>query len=338
MIKEAIKKLSNKEDLTLEEAKQAMDEILTLEGGATDAQISSFLSLLRMKGETIDEITGCAITMKSKATHIKPKVSNYIDFVGTGGDSVNTFNITTTSVFVTAAAGVPIAKHGNRSISSKSGSVDLLEALGINVDLTPEQVEQCVNETGMGFMFAKTFHKTMKNAGKVRSEISIRTIFNILGPISNPSDAKRQVIGVFDKSLTNPLANAMLEMGVERGIVVNCEGIDEFTTIGANSVSEIKDGIVMDYMLKPERFGFERAGIEDIRGGTAEENAAITRAVLAGERGPKLDTVLLNAGAGIYIGGKADTIFEGVDKAREIIESGAALAKLNQMIEFTNQF
>ena len=334
MIKSAIQKLVVKQDLTKEEAMQAMD--MVLDNGATYAQISAFLTSLRMKGETIDEITGCALTMKHKAAHIHPTVSGYIDLVGTGGDGINTFNISTTSAFVVAAAGVPVAKHGNRAISSRSGSVDLLEALGVNVMLEPEQVEQCVEAIGLGFMFAKTFHKSMKHAALVRSELGIRTIFNILGPISNPSDAKTQVIGVFDKALTNPLAHAMMNMGVERGFVMNCEGIDEFATVGANQVSEIKDGLVMDYVLPPEHLGFERASVEDIRGGTAVENAQITRDILGGAKGPKRDTVLLNAGASIYAGRRADTIAQGIEMAREAIDSGAALKKLEQVIEMSN--
>ena len=334
-MKQILKKLSLGESLTLEEAKYAMDKVL--DNGATYAQIGAYLSLLRQKGETVEEITGSAMMMKEKAMHINPKVSDYIDFVGTGGDGVNTFNITTTAVFITAAAGVSIAQHGNRAVTSKSGSIDLLEKLGINMDVTPKQVEECVDHTGMGFMFARSFNPCMKNASVVRNELGFRTIFNILGPISNPSNAKGQLIGVFDPYMTNTLATAMLTMGVQKGIVVCCNGIDEFTTIGENKVSEIKDGKVIDYMVTPEVFGFQRAEIEDIKGSTPEENAEITKRILSGEeQGAKLDTVLLNAGAGIYIGGKASSIAEGVLMAKELVETGAAQQKLQELITFTN--
>lgn len=334
-MKEILLKLSKGENLTVDEARHAMDKVL--DNGATLAQIGAYLSLMRQKGETVEEITGSAMTMKEKAMHISPKVDGYIDFVGTGGDGVNTFNITTTSVFITAAAGVHIAKHGNRAVTSKSGSVDLLEQLGINIDLSPKQVEESVNQTGMGFMFARSFNPFMKNAGIVRKELGFRTIFNILGPISNPSDAKGQVIGVFDTSLTRPLAEAMRSMGIQKGIVVCCEGIDEFTSIGENTVSEIKDGKINDYIMTPEPFGFARGSIDDIRGGSPEENVLISKGILSGEeKGPKRDTVLLNAGTGIYIGGKAESIAEGVMMAKQLVNNGKAMEKMQDLVKFTN--
>ncbi|MDP4152187.1 MAG: anthranilate phosphoribosyltransferase [Bacillota bacterium] len=335
MIKTAIQKLVTGENLSRKEVIGAMDMVMG--GGATPAQISAFLTALRMKGETIEEITGCAQVMKNKATHIQPNVNAYIDLVGTGGDGVNTFNISTTAAFVAAAAGVPIAKHGNRAISSRSGSIDVLEALGINVMLPPEKVQLCVEKCGIGFMFARTFHPAMKNVSVVRGELGIRSVFNILGPISNPSDAKRQVIGVFDKTLTHPIANVMLNMGVERGMVLCCEGIDELTTTAPNTVSEIKDGKIFDYIITASDLGFHDASAGDIKGGTAEENAAITLSILGGEKGAKRDTVLMNAGAAIYIAGFADSLENGIKAAAEAIDSGKALGKLKEVVKFTNE-
>ena len=337
MIQQAIKKIIQFQDLTIEEAKQAMDEVL--DGGATPAQVSAFLIGLRMKGESIDEITGCALTMKQKASHIKPRVGGYLDCVGTGGDGANTFNISTTASFVIAAAGVPIAKHGNRAFSSRSGSAVLLEELGVNIMLEPEKVQQCVEETGIGFMFARTFHKYMKTASQVRAELKVRTIFNILGPISNPSDAKYQFIGVFDPKLTHPLASAMAKMGVMDGMVM-CgvdNGMDEFSTLGETRVAEIKNGEVLCYTATPEQYGLPRAAAADIQGGTARENAKITRDILEGQAGPKRDIVVLNAGASIYCAGRADSVRQGVLMAQKALDSGRALEKLNALIKRSNE-
>lgn len=337
MIQEYIKKLTAGNDLTVEEAAIGMDEVL--DGGATPAQISAFLTALRMKGETIEEITGCAQTLKQKACHIRPKSGGYIDCVGTGGDGANTFNISTTAAFVIAAAGIPIAKHGNRAVSSKSGSADLLEELGVNIMIEPEQVQKCVEDIGIGFMFARTFNKSMKSVNGIRSDLGIRTIFNILGPISNPSDAKCQVIGVFDKNLTHPLAAAMMNMGVTSGMVMNgvSNGMDEFSTIGETAVSEIKDGTVIDYMVTPEQFGMKRAQEQDILGGNIKENAQITQRILQGEKGAKRDIVVLNAAAAIYASGKTATVQEGIALAEQLLDDGSALKKLEQLIFMTNQ-
>lgn len=334
-MKEAINKVVSGQNLTLEQSKDVMR--IMLGGEATQAQLGSFLTALRMKGETIDEIVGCATVMQELAEHVKPKTTGtYIDLVGTGGDGANTFNISTTSAFVASGAGVPIAKHGNRAISSRSGAADVLEALGINIMLEADKVEKCIEEVGMGFMFAQIFNKAMKNVGQARKDMGIRTIFNILGPVSNPSNAKGALIGVYSEKLTEPLAMAMSAMGVERGIIACGNGcMDEITNTAPSRISEIKDGKVISYEISPEDFGISRAAAEDIKGGTCEENAQITMSVLNGEKGPKRDIVLMNAGAAIYVGGKASSIEEGIQKAAESIDSKAALNVLNKLIEFT---
>lgn len=336
-IKEAINKVVKGNDLTLEEAKEVMR--IMLGGEATQAQLGSFLTALRMKGETIDEIVGCATVMQELAEHVKPNTSvNYIDLVGTGGDGANTFNISTTSAFVAAGAGVPIAKHGNRAISSKSGAADVLEALGINIMLEANDVEKCIEEVGMGFMFAQIFNKSMKNVGQARKDMGIRTIFNILGPVSNPSNAKGAVIGVYSPTLTEPLAKAMLAMGVERGIVACGNGsMDEITNTGVTRISEIKNGTVETYDIKPEDFGIETAKTEDIVGGDCTTNAQYTKDILNGVKGPKRDIVLLNAGAAIYVAGIADTMADGIKKAEDSIDSGKAKKVLEKLVEFTSK-
>lgn len=334
-IKEAINKTSKGENLTLEEAKDVMRQLLG--GGATQAQIGSILTSLKMKGETIDEIIGCATIMQEKAENLELNVDGYIDFVGTGGDGTNTFNISTTSAFVAAGAGVKIAKHGNRAISSRSGSIDVLEALGINVMLEADGVKKCFEETGVGFMFAQIFHKSMKNVGQARREMGMRSIFNILGPLSNPSSAKLQLIGVFDKKLTKTFAEAMKAMGVTRALVVHGEdGMDEITTTGKTFVAEIKDGKIEEYVITPEQFGIKKANKEDIAGGNAEENAKTTISILKGdEKGAKRDIVCLNAGAAIYIAGIANSIEEGIKLAEKSIDEGKAFEKLQEVIKAT---
>lgn len=334
-MKEAINKVVCGENLTLDEAKDVMR--LMLGGEATQAQLGSFLTALRIKGETIDEIVGCATVMQELADHVKPETNiNYIDLVGTGGDGANTFNISTTAAFVAAGAGVPIAKHGNRAISSRSGAADVLEALGVNIMLEADMVEKSIEEVGMGFMFAQIFNKSMKNVGQARTDMGIRTIFNILGPVSNPSNAKGAVIGVYSEKLTEPLAKAMAAMGVERAIVAcGSGGMDEITIVGSTHISEIKDGHVTSYDIKPSDFDIDYADVKDITGGTCEENAKITNEILAGVKGPKRDIVLLNAGAAIYVAGIADTIAEGIKKAEESIDSGAARKVLDKLIDFS---
>lgn len=335
-MKQAINKVVKGNNLTLDEAKDVMRQLLG--GGATQAQIGSMLTALRMKGETLDEIIGCAAVMQEKAENLSIGKERYIDFVGTGGDGTNTFNISTTAAFCAAGAGVKIAKHGNRAVSSRSGSVDLLEKLGINVMLEAEQVKKCFEKTGMGFMFAQVFHKSMKNVGQARKELGMRSIFNILGPLSNPSGAKYQLIGVFNKELTRTFAEAMLKMGVVHALVVNGEdGMDEITTTGKTYIAEITDGRINEYTISGEDFGIKKAGREDIAGSDADTNAKTTINILKGEKGPKRDIVCLNAGAAIYVAGLAGSIGEGVKLAQESIDSGKAYAKLEEIIKTTNE-
>ena len=335
-MKEILSKLVAGNDLTKEEAMKAQKMILS--GEATQSQIACFLTALRMKGETLDEITGLAMVLRDKANTISPKVDNYVDFVGTGGDCTYSFNISTTSAFVVAAAGVPVAKHGNRSISSKSGAGDVLEALGVNISADPDVVEKCVEEVGIGFMLAPHFNPAMKYVGPVRKEMGIRTVFNILGPLSNPSRAKAMVVGVYSPSLTEVIAGTMANLDVKRGFVVSGEdNMDEFTLTGPSTVSEIKDGKVETYEITPEQFGLKRCKIEDLQGGDGTVNAQITKDILSGkERGAKREIVLLNAGAALYIGGKAESIEEGIRIAGETIDSGKAMETLEAMVKATN--
>lgn len=335
-MRQAIDRVVKGKDLSIQESMDVMNQIM--EGEATPAQTASFLTALRMKSETLDEMIGCAKVLQEKAQRIRPKAGNYIDLVGTGGDGTNTFNISTTTVFVVAAGGVPVAKHGNRAVSSKSGSADVLEELGVNIMLSPEQVEACVDEIGIGFMFAQRFIPKMKHVSPVRKELGIRTIFNILGPLSNPSGAKAQVIGVFNPKLTDPYAQAMRALGVERAVVMNgLDGMDEFTVSADTMVSEIKNGHVINYRISPEQFGLERAMKEELTGGDAKLNAMITKDILSGTKGAKRDIVLLNAAYGLYAGGAVESIEDGIDLAREAIDSGKAMAKLEAMIAFTNK-
>lgn len=334
-MKEAIARVIKKQDLTIDEAMEVMN--LMMEGESTPAQTAAFLTALRMKSESLDEMIGCAKVLQEKAERISPKGGNYIDLVGTGGDGTNTFNISTTTVFVVAAAGVPVAKHGNRAISSKSGSADVLEALGVNIMLEPDKVQQCVDEIGIGFMFAQRFIPKMKNISPVRSELGIRTIFNILGPLSNPSGAKAQVIGVFNPKLTEPYAQAMRALGVKRAIVMNgLDGMDEFTLADDTVYTEIKDGRIINGRISPEQFGFERSMREELTGGDKCLNAKITIDILSGTTGPKRDIVLLNSAYGLYAGGRVDTIEEGIELARETIDSGRARKKLDELISLSN--
>lgn len=336
-MKEAIQKVVDGQNLTMEEAKRVMNILLS--GEATQAQIGAILTALRMKGETLDELTGFAAVLKEKAEHIAPNIPNYVDLVGTGGDRTFTFNISTTAAFVTAGAGLPVAKHGNRSISSKSGAGDVLEALGVNIAADPSVVTKCVEEAGIGFMFAQSFNKSMKYVGQARSEMGIRSVFNILGPLANPSDAKCMVVGVYDPSMTEIVANAMSRLGVENGFVVSGEDhMDEFTITGKTTVSEIKDSKVNTYEVTPEQFGLKRASLEELQGGDGAENAKITKAVLKGEeKGAKRDIVLLNAGATLYAGGMADSIEDGIQKAAEAIDSGKAYETLEKLVKLSNQ-
>ena len=335
-MKAAIQAVVEKRDLTKEQAQEVMEKLLT--GAATQAQIAAFLTALRMKGETIDEIVGLATVLSDKAEHIHPHVDNYIDLVGTGGDCTFSFNISTTAALVVAAAGLPVAKHGNRSISSKSGAGDVLEALGVNIMAEPEKVEACIEKVGIGFMFAQTFNKSMRYVGQSRSEMGIRTVFNILGPLANPSGAKGMMVGVYDASLTEVLAKAMSQLGVERAFVVSGkDNMDEITLSCETVVSELKDGEVKTFTLCPEQFGMKRVPLSELEGGTAAENAEITKAILSGQTGPKRDVVLLNAGAALYIGGLADSIEAGIELAKRAIDSEKAMQVLKDLIAYTNQ-
>lgn len=338
-IKGAIAKLMEKQDLTEAEAEAAMMQVM--KGQATPAQIGSFLTALRMKGETVNEITGGARAMRANAIPVRPKrTERLVDTCGTGGDCAGTFNVSTTAAFVVCGAGQPVAKHGNRSVSSKSGSADVLEALGVNLELTPEQVADCVDVVGIGFLFAQKLHPAMKNAGGPRRELGVRTLFNILGPLTNPANAAAQVMGVYDPNLTETLARVLAALGSEAAFVVHGAGnIDELTTIGLNRVSELRNGQVKTYLLDPQELGFNRAYSADIRGGTAEENALITRSVLEGtERGPRRDAVILNAAAALTAGGRALTLREGIDQANQSLDSGAAAAVLEHLVSFSRSF
>lgn len=335
-MKEILAKLVAGNDLSVEEAKKAQEIILT--GQATDAQIAAFLTALRMKGETIDEITGLASVLRDKANTIAPKVDKHVDLVGTGGDCTYSFNISTTSAFVVAAAGPSVAKHGNRSISSKSGAGDVLEALGVNISADPDVVSRCVETVGIGFMFAPHFNPAMKYVGKVRKELGFRTVFNTLGPLSNPSRAKAMVVGVYDKNLTETIANAMMNMGVERALVVSGnDNMDEITLTGATTISEIKDNTVNTYTVTPEQFGFETVELKELQGGDGKVNAQITKDILSGkEKGAKRNIVLLNAGATLYAGGMCSSIEEGIKLAEKTIDSGKAASIIDALVEASN--
>lgn len=336
-MKEIIKQLIAGNDLNREDAMRAQECILS--GEASSAQISAFLTLLRVKGETLEEITGLASVLRDKATKLNVNLDHYMDFVGTGGDCSYSFNISTTSAFVVAAAGVPVAKHGNRSISSKSGAGDVLEALGVNIAASPEVVARCVEQAGIGFMFAPAFNPSMKYVGPVRKELGIRTVFNILGPMANPSGAKIMLIGVYSKELTEVIAKAMQNLGVERGLVVSgCDNMDEITLTGPTTVSEICGEEVKTYEITPEQFGMKRCKLEDLQGGDGLVNAQIAKDILSGkEKGPKRDVVLLNAGAALYVAGKVESMQEGIILANKTIEEQKAIFVLEKLVELSNQ-
>ncbi|MCH3917397.1 MAG: anthranilate phosphoribosyltransferase [Spirochaetia bacterium] len=335
MIKEAIIQLSEKKDLAADVASAVMDEIMS--GKASELQIGAYLLGLSMKGETIDEITASARMMRSHALKLLNDM-DVLEIVGTGGDHSNSFNISTTSSIVVAACGVPVAKHGNRAATSKCGAADVLEALGVNIDLIPEQAKEILQKIGICFLFAQKYHTAMKYVAPVRKQLSIRTIFNILGPLSNPAGAAYQVMGVYDESLVEPLAQVLLNLGVKRGLVVyGLDGLDEISMVGKTKVCEIRNGWVKNYFIDPTSYGFSLCRKEDLVGGTPAENAAITLDILKGRKGPKRDTVLLNSAAGLYVG-KADLTFpQALAEVEKAIDSGRALAKLQQMIKATNE-
>ena len=335
-MKEILSKLVAGNNLTKEEAMRAQEMILS--GKATQAQIACFLTALRMKGETLDEITGLAIVLRDKANTISPKVDNYVDFVGTGGDCTYSFNISTTSAFVVAAAGVPVAKHGNRAASSKCGAADVLEALGVNITVSPAQSAQMLKDINICFLFAQKYHTAMRYVANVRKELGIRTVFNILGPLSNPAGANMQVMGVYDEKLVEPLARVLSNLGVKNAMVVYGQDcLDEISMSARTSVCEIKDGKFRSYEIEPEQFGFKKCDKEELVGGTPEENAKITLSILNGEKGPRREAVLMNAGAAFYVAGKADTLEDAVKLAAEIIDSGKAKARLDEFIKLSNQ-
>ena len=334
MIKEAVNILVSGINLSEAEMAECMKEIM--EGRATDAQIGAFLAALRIKGETVDEITGAARIMRDKAATIKAP-DGVLDTCGTGGDMSHTFNISTTVALVVAAVGIPVAKHGNRSVSSKSGSADVLEALGIKIDLPPEKVEKCLFETGFGFLFAPLFHPAMKYAIGPRREMGIRTIFNILGPITNPAGAKRQILGVFSSNLTETLAQVLGNLGAEDAMVVHGEdGLDEITVTNSTKVSRFSKGRVENSYLTPEDFGLGRSTRDDLIGGEKDENAKITLQILKGEAGPKRDIVLINSAAAITVAGKTDDFYTGFELAKEAIDSGKAMKKLEEIKRVSN--
>lgn len=336
MIQQAIHDVMEGKDLSFDMMKQVMEEMM--EGTATQAQMGALLAALRMKGETVEEITACATVMREKGLKINP-VREVIDIVGTGGDEVGTFNISTTAAFVVAAGGVPVAKHGNRSVSSKSGAADVLERLGARLDLTPQQSEKVLEETGICFLFAQVYHSSMKYAAPVRREMGARTIFNILGPLSNPAGATMQLMGVYSEKLVEPLARVLSNLGVTRGLVVNGgDGLDEVTLTGVTHMCEIRNGELRCYDALPEQYGLHSCKLEDLLGGTPEENAQITLDILTGkERGPKRDEVVYNAAMSLYLGIDGVTVKECVEMAEELIDSGKAKAKLDAFVKLTNE-
>ncbi len=336
MIRETIQKVVDGQDLTERETVDTMNEIMS--GEATPAQVASFITALRIKGETIEEITGAARVMREKSTKIHTKHPFVIDTCGTGGDGAHTFNISTTSAFVVAGTGIPVAKHGNRAASSQSGGADVLKALGVNIEIGPEQVGACINDVGIGFLFAVTLHGAMRYAIGPRQEIGIRTIFNALGPLTNPAGAQAQVLGVYTPALTEPLAHVLKNFGTHRAFVVHGgDGLDEITTTTTTQVSELADGAVNTYTLDPTELGIPTAQPSDLKGGAPEENAEMTLSVLRGETGPKRDIVLLNAAAAIVAGGKAEDLTAGLAVAAESIDSGRALEKLEGLKAKSNE-
>ena len=338
MVKEAIVKIVNKEDLTYDEAYTVMNEIMS--GDTTPTQNAAFLAALSTKSakaETTDEIAGCAAAMRDHATKVDTGMDVF-EIVGTGGDNAHSFNISTTAALVAAAGGVKVAKHGNRAASSSSGTADCLEALGVNIEQSPEKCKELLKEAGMCFFFAQKYHTSMKYVGAIRRELGFRTVFNILGPLTNPSSPKMQLLGVYDEYLVEPLAQVLASLGVRRGMVVyGQDKLDEISLSAPTRVCEIKDGWIKSYVIKPEDFGFERCTKDDLKGGTPQENAQITRDILGGAKGHKRNAVLMNAGAALYIGGKADSIQEGIGLAAALIDEGKAADVLRKLIDISNK-
>ncbi len=336
MIKDALAKLADRTDLSVQEAETVMAEIMN--GAATSAQIAAYLMGLRQKGETIDEIVGSVRAMRSCAIRIRVGAKIVVDTCGTGGDGAHTFNISTTAAFVAAGAGMTVAKHGNRSISSQSGSADVLTALGVKIDLEPDRVAECIDEVGVGFLFAPLFHGAMKHCAEPRRDLGIRTLLNVLGPLANPAGATHQVLGVYDAKLTEILGRVLLELGTQHCLVVHgMDGLDEITLSDRTRVSEGKGGVVSSRFVSPEEFGLRRAARKELAGGTPADNARITQEVLRGRKGPQRDVVCLNAAAAMVVGGKAKTLQDGFQLAQQTIDSGAAAEKLERLIAYTNK-
>ncbi len=331
----ALHSLVRGNSLTENEMVSAMT--LIMEGEVSDSQLAAFLTALHIKGESVSEIVGAARVMRAKAEKLNIKATPLVDTCGTGGDGADTFNISTTSALVTAGAGVNIAKHGNRAVSSRSGSADVLKCLGVNLNANLSTVKRCVDEVGIGFLFAPLMHKAMKHAAGVRKELGFRTIFNLLGPLTNPANAHSQVLGVFDAKWVQPVAEVLKSLGCAHALVVHgSDGLDEITLTGESLVSELKNGEVLNYSFEPEKLGFKRCSSDDLKGGTPEENAEIIQAILNGERGPKRDIVVLNSAAAIYVSGKCDSIELGIQLAVDSIESGKALEKLEDLCRVTH--
>ncbi|MFQ6055499.1 MAG: anthranilate phosphoribosyltransferase [Methanosarcinales archaeon] len=334
-MKSYLQKISENQDLTMYEAEDAIVKIFK---DATDAQIGGFLFGLKMKKESIEEIAGFAKGMKKVARSINPKVSGtLVDTCGTGGDGHGTINVSTASAIVTAAAGVPVAKHGNFSITSKSGSADVLKELGVSIDLEPSKVKECIEKIGIGFMLAPVFHPAMKRVAHVRRELGVRTIFNILGPLTNPANASSQLLGVFNSSLCEPIAEVLNLLGSERALVVHGSGLDEISNIDSTKVTELKNNNIETYYINPEDFGFERARLADIKGGTPQENAKDMVDIFKGVQNKKRDIVVLNSAASILVGGMANNLENGIKIAEEVIDKGRALNKLREFVEFTGE-
>lgn len=335
MIEDAIKKLVKNQDLTYDEALVCMDEIFG--GEATEIQTAGYLTALRMKGETVEEISASAKGMRNHAAQLEHGRMEVLEIVGTGGDCANSFNISTTSGLVAAAAGIPIAKHGNRSVSSKCGAADVLEALGVDITISPEKMSAVLQRTNICFMFAQVYHKAMKYVAPVRKDLRIRTIFNILGPLTNPANASMQLMGVYEEALVEPMARVLNKLGVNNGMVVYGQDcLDEISLSAPTTVCEIRDGKFKTYVIEPEQFGFRKCDKRELEGGNPEKNAAITKAILRGEKGAKRDAVVLNTAACIYIARKVDTMQEAVKVAEEMIDSGKAMEVLNQFVALTN--
>lgn len=338
MIKEAIVKIVSKGDLTYDEAYQVMNEIMS--GETTATQNAAFLSALSTKSaraETTDEIAGCAAAMREHATQVKTGMDVF-EIVGTGGDNANSFNISTTSAIIAAAGGMKVAKHGNRAASSKCGTADCLEALGVNINQEPEKCIELLKEVGMCFFFAQKYHSSMKYVGPIRKELGFRTVFNILGPLTNPGRPSMQLLGVYDDYLVIPLAQVLISLGIKRGMVVyGKDKLDEISLSADTEVCEINEGWYKSYVIKPEDYGFEKCSKDELKGGDPNENAEIVRKIFSGEKGPKRNATLLNAGASLYIGGKANDMKEGIKLAEEIIDSGKAMETLNKFIELSNK-